>query len=490
MHSFIIIISRTRDERHWGGDLDCAILIIGCFIGFYPMFSFKAIVGFLFGLLVVTIGVLTGLSYQNNEGVVRASLMVSHTDRVIVKAEEISSTFKDAQLVINNMIIRRDTSKNAAEYVSAMKALFVQVRELRQLLADSSQQQLNISLLEMQLKQFGDISDSIVTLIATKLPAETILTVFSSKKNLRDDVALKIRKIKDVEKMLLTQREVANRESVEAFTRTFILLLIGMVILLVATFLVVRYNYNESKAAERKMKQALEVEVELNKLKSNFVTLASHEFRTPLTTILSSAFLLERYSFAEEEKKARKHLTRIKSSVNNLTSILDEFLSITRIEEDKVQPTIEKIDLQEYMRTICCNLQTFAKPGQIIHYSHSGENVISTDPVLLGNILTNLVTNAIKYSGENSPIYVMSMVNNRVHLTVKDSGIGIPDDDQKHLFERFYRASNVGAVQGTGLGLHIMKHYVEMLKGSVKLKSKLGEGTEVDIILGLTSSFD
>ncbi|HEU5292154.1 MAG TPA: PAS domain-containing sensor histidine kinase, partial [Cyclobacteriaceae bacterium] len=237
------------------------------------------------------------------------------------------------------------------------------------------------------------------------------------------------------------------------------------------------------KKAEDEIKRALETEIELNKLKSNFVTLASHEFRTPLTTILSSAFLLENYMHAEKQQEAGKHLRRIKTSVNNLTSILDEFLSITKIEEGNVQPNLERTDLPKCIATICNNLQTFAKPGQVIHYSHSGNTEATTDPVLLGNILTNLISNSIKYSGDNSTIHVTSTVNERVHLTVKDQGIGISEADQKHLFERFFRATNAGTIQGTGLGLHIMKHYVQMLKGSVELKSELGKGTQVNVTL-------
>jgi PAS domain S-box-containing protein len=235
------------------------------------------------------------------------------------------------------------------------------------------------------------------------------------------------------------------------------------------------------KRAEDDIKKALEAEIELNRLKSNFVTLASHEFRTPLTTILSSAFLLEHYSPGENQDKVRKHLAKIKSSVSGLTSILDEFLSVTKIEEGQVHPNLERMDLPQYLQNICGNLQSLAKPGQRIHYNHSGERDVTTDPVLLANIVTNLVTNSIKYSAENSPIYVSSLVNSRVHLTVADEGIGIPEEDQKNLFGRFYRASNAGTVQGTGLGLHIMKHYVEMLKGSVKLESTLGKGTHVEV---------
>lgn len=235
------------------------------------------------------------------------------------------------------------------------------------------------------------------------------------------------------------------------------------------------------KDAEERMKQALFSEIELNKLKSNFVTLASHEFRTPLTTILSSAFLLDNYAFGEHKEKVTKHVARIKGSVNLLTSILDEFLSLTKIEEGKVEPRKEWINLKESIEAICSNFKTFARPGQKITYRHSGMEKIYSDPVLLGNIVNNLVSNAIKYSNENDEIFVTSNVNAKVHLSVKDKGIGISKEDQVHLFERFYRASNTGNVQGTGLGLHIMKHYVDMLNGFIEVQSEPGKGSEFKV---------
>lgn len=235
------------------------------------------------------------------------------------------------------------------------------------------------------------------------------------------------------------------------------------------------------KEAEDKIKMSLTKEIELNKMKSDFVSMASHEFRTPLTTILSSTFLLENSAFRENPEGVKKHLARIRSAVNILTSILDEFLSLSKIEEGKVKPRFERLNAREYIENVCANIKSFAKPGQRIFYSHEGDPDIYTDPVLLGNIINNLVSNAIKYSPPDSVINVSSEMNARLHLTVKDTGIGIPAEDQKHLFKRFYRGSNAGNIQGTGLGLHIMKEYVEMLNGRVDLTSELGKGTEFKI---------
>lgn len=235
------------------------------------------------------------------------------------------------------------------------------------------------------------------------------------------------------------------------------------------------------KEAEQKIKQALDTEIELNKLKSNFVTLASHEFRTPLTAVLSSASLIERYADAENQDKITKHVSRIKAAVNLLTSVLNEFLSLSKIEEGRVEPKVESVNIREIVEAVCQNFRMFAKAGQKITYKHAGEENICSDPVLLGNILNNLLSNAVKYSPENSEILVSSDVNSAVHVSVKDSGIGISKQDQAHLFQRFFRASNAGGIPGTGLGLHIMKHYVDLLNGVIDVKSEPGLGTEFNI---------
>ncbi len=444
------------------------------------MISFRLILGFLFVLLMATIAVLAVVCYENNHKTAIAYSRVNQAHQVIQKADEVSMRYKDARLSVNRMIITGDTSRYA-DYITNVGKLSSALNELRRLTIDNRSQRFDIDSVEYGLRRYQAMSDSLVRLVRTKQPVALITNVFSNSISLRDDLTIRIGKVKDAENILLVKYEALHRNSLADFTDTLNLLLIATVTLLAAVFFVVRYNFNKRKRAEYKLKQALSAEVELNRLKSNFVTMASHEFRTPLTTILSSAFLLENYMSGEAEGKAKKHLARIKSSVNNLTSILDEFLSVSRLEEGQIHPNMEKTDLPKYLQDVCNDLQTFARPGQVIHYEHKGEHEINTDPVLLGNIVRNIVTNSIKYSPENSTIQVSSNVNSRVHVSVSDNGIGISPADQKHLFERFYRASNAGAVQGTGLGLYIMKYYVNMLKGSVKLESELGKGTKVDV---------
>lgn len=444
------------------------------------MISFKVVIGSLFVLLVVAIAVLGIFFYHDSQDRALAAARLTHAYAVIGKTEEIYSAFKNVQLQAFRQA-GQNANALAADYRAATGSLYVRIGELRELVTHNDLQ-LKIDSLEGLIWQFTQVTDSLGVYRDTSSGVRKTLN--SADQNaLAGYIESNITKLKDAEEAMRSQYQLALQEKVIAFMKTLSLLTMAIAVLLAATFLTVRYNFNKRKAAEDQIKVALQAEVELNRLKSAFVTLASHEFRTPLTTILSSAFLLEKYSFGINEEKAAKHLARIKSSVNNLTSILDDFLSVTKIEEGQVRPNIEEVDLPEFLEEICSDLQTVARPGQTIRYSHSGAQEVRTDPVLLGNIIRNIVANAIKYSPENSPISVSSAVNSKIHLAIEDRGIGIPASDQKHIFERFYRASNAAAAQGTGLGLHIMKHYVQMLKGSVALQSEVGKGTRVEVTL-------
>jgi len=243
----------------------------------------------------------------------------------------------------------------------------------------------------------------------------------------------------------------------------------------------------EIETAMLKQKEELSKEKELSDLKSRFVSMASHEFRTPLSTILSSASLLAKYTETDDQEKRDKHIHRIKSSVNNLTDILNEFLSIGKIEDGKVVAHFTDINIREIFTAICTEMQGIAKEGQQIIYTHEGNEIVHLDPVLLRNIIINLLSNAIKFSPEGSAILFTSTVTPSViTLSVKDSGLGIALEDQEHLFERFFRGINVTNIQGTGLGLHIVGKYIELMNGQIDFKSELEKGTEFNIKLNLS----
>ncbi len=227
------------------------------------------------------------------------------------------------------------------------------------------------------------------------------------------------------------------------------------------------------------LSKSLEKEKELSELKSRFVSMASHEFRTPLSTVLSSTYLIEKYTTTDDQSKREKHLQRIVSSVNMLTDILNDFLSVGKIEEGKIQVRLTEFNIEEVISAITREIKNNLKKNQKIEFQHEGDAIVLMDASLLKHIIMNLVSNASKFSSETSPIAIKTICkDNLVTLSVKDHGIGISKEDQKHLMERFFRGANAGNIQGTGLGLHIVSKYAELMNGVVEYKSELGKGTE------------
>lgn len=247
-------------------------------------------------------------------------------------------------------------------------------------------------------------------------------------------------------------------------------------------FTKVSRDFTVRKKLEEETEKALQKEKELNELKSSFVSMASHEFRTPLSSILFSASLIGKYSEPGQQEKREKHIEKIKSNVWTLSGILEEFLSIEKIEKGKITAKLEKCDCTQLIQMICNEMKGIAKTGQKIIYTNQNKDEIVTDPILFKQVLVNLLSNAIKYSPENSIVTVNTYSENSlIYISVKDEGIGISNEDQKHLFERFFRASNSGGIEGTGLGLHLVRQYLNLLNGSIRISSKEGEGTEFTV---------
>ena len=245
----------------------------------------------------------------------------------------------------------------------------------------------------------------------------------------------------------------------------------------------------ELEISKEELLKALSKEKELGDLKSRFVSMASHEFRTPLSTILSSASLVSKYIKEEEQDKRDKHINRIKSSVSNLTDILNDFLSIGKIEDGKLIAHFTYFNIKDLITTVCNEIGGITKAEQHITYHHIGEEMVQLDASLLRNVMNNLLSNAIKFSPLNGTIEVKSeLTESHVLLTVKDSGIGISEEDKHHLFERFFRGTNVTNIQGTGLGLHIVEKYVELMNGNIECESELEKGTLFIITFGINAS--
>lgn len=248
--------------------------------------------------------------------------------------------------------------------------------------------------------------------------------------------------------------------------------------------LILKEALQKLEESQQELSESLDKERQLNEIKSRFVSMASHEFRTPLSTILSSATLVSKYPTTEEFDKREKHIRRIRDSVTHLNELLEDFLSLGKLEEGKVGITVSSFALKEFMDDVIEEMKVQSKPGQVISFDYEGEPSFTTDRRMLKNILINLISNAIKFSDENGPIAIKTS-NQKKFLTISvaDSGLGIPDEDLPHLFSTFFRGKNVSNIQGTGLGLPIVKRYVELLKGGITMKSILEQGTVFTLTL-------
>ncbi len=246
--------------------------------------------------------------------------------------------------------------------------------------------------------------------------------------------------------------------------------------------MMLRETLDQLERSKDELEQALEKEKELSDLKSRFVSTVSHEFRTPLAAVLSSASLLGKYTKEEDQGKRERHVERIKESIKHLSDLLEDLLSLGKLDEGLIEAKVAVFDFAEFMNDFVSEMQAIAQNGQQIELTLKGKNNIVSDKRMLRNVLLNLVSNAIKFSPENSAIKISCENNgNELTLSVTDSGIGISVEDQQHLFERFFRARNAQNVQGTGLGLHIVSKYIELLHGNINLHSEIDKGTTFTI---------
>jgi len=248
-------------------------------------------------------------------------------------------------------------------------------------------------------------------------------------------------------------------------------------------------DITERKKAQQELIEALEKERELGELKSRFVSMTSHEFRTPLAIISSSAGLLQSYGDKLNQEKKDKHLNRIQSSVTHMTDLLNDVLTISKAEANKLEFNPQPLNLKKF----CYDLIDEIKLGYSNHHIHlsfgtnlenNSEFNFNLDRKLLRHIFSNLLSNAVKYSPEQSNVHFnCEWIENNFIFKIKDQGIGIPTEDIPHLFESFHRCQNVGNIQGTGLGLAIVKHSVELHQGVIDVTSKIDRGTTFTITI-------
>ena len=246
----------------------------------------------------------------------------------------------------------------------------------------------------------------------------------------------------------------------------------------------VKLRNSELEKLIEQLKISLSKEKELNNLKTKFITLASHEFKTPLSAILSSTELMVKYADLHNIEKRQEHLEKVKIMIYRLNGMIDDFLTLENIEIGVVKPSYTYFKISDLKEAISQNSTPFLKNKQILTFETTIENRLYHDKKIINIILTNLLHNAIKYSGENSNIIVNISANeSNIFFSIKDNGIGIPKNEQNLIFNRFFRAKNALYYPGTGIGLNIVKGYINNLNGNISFKSTENKGTTFNVQL-------
>jgi PAS domain S-box-containing protein len=250
----------------------------------------------------------------------------------------------------------------------------------------------------------------------------------------------------------------------------------------ITAYVIVAKEITELKQTEDYLVKLLEKEKKLNELRTEYLNLASHEFRTPLSVILSAAFIISKFEKTEDQTDRLEQVKHIVSAVNLLRDITNDFLSFSKIEEGKLKLHKTNFNSKAHIKETIDELSGLLKKGQSISYRHIGETNLFLDAGIFKHLLINLLSNSIKFSPEGTKISVSSkLINHDYTLVIKDHGCGISKEDQKQLFSPFFRGSNAKQIQGTGLGLHIVRYYLDKMNGTIRIKSKVDLGTTIQI---------
>ena len=250
-----------------------------------------------------------------------------------------------------------------------------------------------------------------------------------------------------------------------------------------ANFLL-KEEVDERIRAEKNAKRAFEKEKELSQMQAKFLSMVSHEFKTPLSGILTSASLVDKYNQKSPNERISNHVATIKNLVLQLNDILDDFLFLENSESGKYQFTNSRFKICDLIRKIVSDAGALMKPGQKFEIIPCLKaSPILQDRKVVDIILRNIIYNSIKYSPANSTIQIKIRINDNLRIEIRDEGIGIPEEAREHIFDRFYRAKNVLHIQGTGIGLNIVRRHLLQMKGSIEISSKENEGTTVFVTM-------
>lgn len=257
-----------------------------------------------------------------------------------------------------------------------------------------------------------------------------------------------------------------------------------------ANFLL-KEEVNERIRAEENAKRAFEKEKELSQMQAKFLSMVSHEFKTPLSGIMTSASLVDKYNEKNPSIRISNHVSTIKNLVLQLNHILDDFLFLENSESGEYQLSSSSFMICDLIGKIVSDAAALMKPGQQFEIIKCKRRIpVVQDRKVIDIILRNVIYNAIKYSPANSIIQIKIRINDTLQIEIRDEGIGIPEEAKEHIFDRFYRAKNVLHIQGTGIGLNIVRRHLLSMKGSIEVRSKENEGTTVFLSLPVMGDKD
>lgn len=426
-------------------------------------------------LLVVVVGF---LSLYTSDRQKDEEIRIEHTSLVLGGLDNIQNLLMDMESGRRGFRGTGDVTY-LEPYKKSLSELPAALTNLKGLVSTDPEQTHRMANLQRQTVELIDFWNSLKT-TEINYSRSQIKEITAVEKKKMDAIRTLMAGIYQKEKTVLTQLKKSNyklRQRTEMAIATGTLLILGIVSILV--YVVIREFKNRV--------QDFQIEHEMNEQKSAFITLASHEFRTPLSSIQLSASLIEKYVEQFNSTNIIKHSHRIKVAVEHLTTILDDFLSLERLETGKVKAVFETFDLVATCKEVQEEMEMIAKPHQTIVYQHSGGNsMVLLDRNLVKNALINLISNAVKYSGDDTTINIDTEITaSECKLTVKDNGIGIPESEQKQLFQPFFRAGNTGNIPGTGLGLNIVLRYVKLMNGDLSFESKLNHGSSFTLIFPL-----
>lgn len=422
-------------------------------------------------LLVIIIG---AISLYFSEQQKNKEQWVEHTYTVLDNAELVRQGLYEMEISKHGYNTTSDL-RFLKQYHTSSIILFSKLNALNALVKDNPSEMARVRRLRAQINSLLNFWQTqnykpINTLTHSEIRFPVV------EKSKLDDIGASIDEITVAENQLLVQREDSNRALRQKTNHTIIA---GTLMIMIIVSFLIYFTLREMKFRI----VAYQKESEMNRLKSNFVSLASHEFRTPLSTILLSTALVDKYGELHHDNSILKHSNKIKTAVNNLKVILNDFLSLEKLNAGKIQPRLESFDLVKLCEDIAEEMSPTLAPGQQLYYEHKGTgSVVTLDENLLRNAIVNLVSNATKYAGDGAIIELTTDISdNRVSVVVKDNGIGIAKEDQKELFSPFYRINHTGKIPGTGLGLNIVQRYVNLMNGTIVFESKPMQETRFEM---------